>query len=247
MEEWNERLVGYINDIDSGNFITEKVGQLIDDCFGNNKLNDARNTNLAKIKHLLPKIKKNCAEYYNCNEDEIAIGDVWFSDEEYKNMTVCPYKIILGDAWFDNSQIQSLGDLSIIAGNANFNKSLVKSLDNLTTIGGSAYFGNSQVESLANLKSIGRGVSFESSKIKSLDNLIVIGDWASFVNSEVESLGNLKSIGGFVDFGNSKISSFGNVEYIGGEVMGNDMLKEMYYRDFDSNGYKKVDIKSKNR
>ena len=219
-EEWNKRLIQYVKDIENGTFKKEDTGQLIEDYLGQYeyKSHGGTNTNKEKLKSLLPKIKKNIVEYYNCSEEEIAVGDIEFSDEKHKNLMVCPYKVIFGEAYFNDSQIQSLGNLTTIGGYANFYNSQVQSLGNLTTIG-SAYFGNSQVQSLGNLTTIW-------------------GD-AYFTWSKVQSLGNLTTIGGDAYFTWSKVQSLGNLTTIGGTVYADPELMELYYQEFDETGHRK--------
>ena len=234
-EEWNKRLVKYIHDIENGTFKEEETEQLIEDYFGNYeyKAHFSENTNKEKLKSLLSRIKKNIAEYYNCNEEEIAVEGIDFSDEKHKDIKVCPYKVIFGNAWFENSQVQDLGNLTTIGENAWFDNSKVQDLGNLTTIEGNAYLNHSQVQDLGNLTTIGGNAYFYHSKVQSLNNLTAIGGDAWFDNSQVQDLGNLTKIEGDAVFGNSKIKSFGNIEYIGGEVYAGSELMELYYQEFD--------------
>ncbi|MBQ6285409.1 MAG: hypothetical protein IJK67_03760, partial [Bacilli bacterium] len=259
-EEWNKRLIKYIHDIENGIFKQENIEQLIEDFFGKYeyKSHGSKNTNKEKLKRLLPKIKKNIAEYYNCNEEEIAVEDINFSDKKHKNLKTCPYKVIFGNADFSDSRVQDLGNLTIIGGNPYFYHSKVQSLNNLTTIGGNVLFSNSRVQTLGNLTTIGGYADFSNSqiydlgnlttiggnawfynsKVQNLGNLTTIGRNADFRNSQIKDLGNLTAIGGLADFKNSKITDFDNIEYIGGNVNADPELMELYYQEFDETGHR---------
>ena len=52
---------------------------------------------------------------YNCQPEEICLGDYIARDQDDK---VCPYKVILGFANFENSQVESLGNLEVVYGRA---------------------------------------------------------------------------------------------------------------------------------
>jgi mannose/fructose/N-acetylgalactosamine-specific phosphotransferase system component IIB len=217
-EEWNKRLLTYIHNIENDTFKEDDVEKLIEDYIGHYeyKAHFSENTNKEKLRNLLPKIKKKIALYYNCREDEILFSDVDFSDAEYTNLKICPYKLLLGNVDFKDSPIESLGDLIIIGGIADFWNSKIQSLGNLTTIGGYAEFENSQIESLGNLTTIGGNALFRNSKIQSLGALTTIGGEADFMNSKIQSLGNLTTIGGNAVFVHSQIQSLGNLTTIGG-------------------------------
>ncbi len=219
-EEWNKRLLTYIHNIENDTFKEDDVEKLIEDYFGDYeyKAHFSENTNMEKLRSLLPKISKNIARYYNCKEDEMLCGDVNFADKEYSNLKVCPYKVVIGNAVFRNSQIQSLGNLTIIGRDADFSKSQIQSLGNLTTIGRDALFWDSRIQSLGNLETIGRDAKFNYSEIQFLGNLETIGRDADFRNSQVQSLGNLTTIGRDAYFSISQVQSLGNLTTIGGDA-----------------------------
>lgn len=212
-EEWNKRLIEYNKKIDNGTFKSEECGNLIEDLFHEDYRGHNSNSNLEELKVKLPKIKKDLAEYYNCDEEEICTGDY-----EPKEETTCPYKVILGDAHFSNSNITDLGNLQSIVGGADFSNSNVTDLGNLKSIGGYAYFGYSKVINLGNLQIIGGDVHFFNSEVTNLGNLKSIGGDAVFRGSKVTDLGNLKSIGGDAVFRGSKVTDLGNLQNIGGQA-----------------------------
>ena len=229
-EEWNKRLIQYVKDIENGTFETKDVPEFLEDYFGQYeyKAHNGINTNKEKLKSLLPRIKKQIKEYYNCNEEEIVFGNIYFSDNIHKSLTICPYKIIFGYANFYNSQVQSLGNLTSIGGYADFESSQVQSLGNLTSIGGYADFSNSKVQNLGNLTTIGGAAWFNDFRIQSLGNLITIVGSAYFRDSEIQSLGNLTTIGGDAWFGGSQIQSLGNLTTIGSDAyFGNSEIQSL--------------------
>ena len=213
-EEWNKRLIKYGKEIEDGTFNSEETKQLIEDLLHSDyRSHFGTNSNLEELKKL-PKIKKYLAEYYNCTEEEICVGD-YIPKEE----TRCPYKIILGDAGFSYSGVTDLGDLRIIGENAYLNDSKITDLGELQIIGGNAYFDSSKVTNLGKLQSIGRSVNFRNSDVINLGKLQSIGDDARFGNSNIVDLGNLKSIGGRADFRNSNVTNLGELRSIGGHVL----------------------------
>ena len=215
-EEWNKRLIKYGKEIEDGTFNSEETKQLIEDLLHSDyRSHFGTNSNLEELKKL-PKIKKYLAEYYNCTEEEICVGD-YIPKEE----TRCPYKIILGDAGFSYSGVTDLGDLRIIGENAYLNDSKITDLGELQIIGGNAYFDSSKVTNLGKLQSIGRSVNFRNSDVINLGKLQSIGDDARFGNSNIVDLGNLKSIGGRADFRNSNVTNLGELRSIGGHVLFN--------------------------
>ena len=215
-EEWNKRLIRYSKEIDEGTFAVKDVPKLMEDLLHSDyRSHFGTNSNLEELKKL-PKIKKYLAEYYNCTEEEICVGD-YIPKEE----TRCPYKIILGDAGFSYSGVTDLGDLRIIGENAYLNDSKITDLGELQIIGGNAYFDSSKVTNLGKLQSIGRSVNFRNSDVINLGKLQSIGDDARFGNSNIVDLGNLKSIGGRADFRNSNVTNLGELRSIGGHVLFN--------------------------
>ena len=237
-EEWNKRLIEYNKKIDNGTYKSEECENLIEDLFHKDyRSHFDINSNLEELKGKLYKIKKNLAEYYNCDEEEICTGDYKPKDE-----TICPYKVIIGSAHFSNSNITDLGNLQIIRGDADFkysevtnlgnlqsigryahfSNSKVTNLGNLQNIGRDAYFSESEVADLGNLQSIGRDAYFNSSKITDLGNLQHIGRGAYFRHSIVTDLGNLQNIGGKADFYHSEVTNLGNLQHIGGNAFFDD-------------------------
>ena len=235
-EEWNKRLIRYSKEIEDGTFNSEETPKLIEDLLHSDyRSHFGTNSNLEELKKL-PKIKKYLAEYYNCTEEKICVGD-YIPKEE----TRCPYKIILGNlgnadfanskitdlgklkiigenAFFTDSKITNLGKLQIIGGDANFASSKITDLGKLQSIGGSASFRYSNVTNLGELQNIEGSAHFEYSKITNLGKLQVIGKSAYFKDSEVTDLGELRSIGDRAIFGNSKVTNLGKLQSIGDDA-----------------------------
>lgn len=208
-EEWNKRLIRYSKEIEDGTFNSEETPKLIEDLLHSDyRSHFGTNSNLEELKKL-PKIKKYLAEYYNCTEEEICVGDYILKEE-----TRCPYKIILGDAGFSYSGVTDLGNLRIIGGNAYFNSSKVTDLGELQIIGRDAEFAFSKVTDLGKLQSIGGSADFEDSEVTDLGKLESIGGIANFKGSKITDLGKLQNIGRAVFIG-SKITNLGNLKSIG--------------------------------
>ena len=214
-EELNKRLIKYNNEIESSTFESKNVEQMLEDLIKDDYKNHGHgeNTNKTKLKNNLHKIKDKIAKYYNCTEEEVFIGNIYFSKTYYIK---CPYKMIIGNASFANSQVTNLGNLQTISGNAYFGGSQVTDLGSLQTIGGAAYFRGSQVTDLGNLQTIGGYVDFRISQVTNLDNLQTIGGNADFRGSQLTNLGNLQTIGGNAYFGGSQVTDLDNLQTIGG-------------------------------
>ena len=216
-EEWNKRLIRYNKELDDGTFKSEETEKLMEDLFRKDyRSHFNTNSNLEELRGKIPRAKKYLAEYYNCTEEEICIGDY-----KPKEETKCPYKIILGNANFSLSNVTDLGNLQSIGGYASFSHSNIVSLGNLQSIGRDANFSLSNVTDLGNLQSIGGNVGFWYSNLTSLGNLQSIGGDAYFRDSNITSLGNVQSIGGDASFRNSKVTDLGNLQSIGGSAVFN--------------------------
>ena len=213
-EEWNKRLIRYSKEIDDGTFAVEDVPKLIEDLSRfDYRSHFNANSNLEELKQKLPKAKKHLAEYYDCTEEEICIGDY------YPGLEIrCPYVVILGNAYFSLSDVTDLGKLQNIGGDAYFNTSNIIYLGKLQSIGGNAIFSFSKITNLGKLQSIGGSAYFEDSNITNLEKLQIIGKGAYFSDSEITNLGELQSIGGNAHFHDSKITTLGELQKIGGNA-----------------------------
>ena len=125
---------------------TFKKGMKAPACAGIIHSDFEKEVRLLTLRLSIPTLKK-FTEYYNCTEEEICVGD-YIPKEE----TRCPYKIILGDAIFDNSNITDLGKLQSIGGSAYFKYSEITDLGKLQKIGGDAYFDNDYITNLGNIE-----------------------------------------------------------------------------------------------
>lgn len=210
-EEWNKRLIKYGKEIEDGTFNSEETKQLIEDLLHSDyRSHFGTNSNLEELKKL-PKIKKYLAEYYNCTEEEICVGD-YIPKEE----TRCPYKIILGNAYLEDSKVTDLGELQNIVGGADFRNTKITNLGKLQSIGMDVEFGDSEITNLGKLQIIGRDAHLEHSNITNLGELQKIGGNADFANSKITDLGKLKIIGENAFFEYSRITNLGKLQSIGG-------------------------------
>ena len=256
-EEWNKILIRYSKEIDDGTFAVKDVPKLIEDLSRSDyRSHFNANSNLEELKQKLPKAKKHLAEYYDCTEEEICIGD-YYPGIEIR----CPYVVILGNAYFSLSDVTDLGKLQNIGGDAYFNTSNIIYLGKLQSIGGSAYFEDSNITNLEKLQIIGKGAYFSDSEITNLGELQSIGGNAHFHDSKITTLGELQKIGentyfeysnitnlgklqsiernAYFDF--SKVTDLGNIEYIGGKIItdeNNSYLKEEYERRINGKSLK---------
>jgi len=111
--EWNRRLLEYKQKIDSNMIEKEDVPKIIEDIFYNYQA-DSDNPIRIELKSKLEKIKSIIAEYYQCEESEVCVGNTVFDEAK-------SYVIILGDLSFNWSfEGRDLGKLKVIAGNADF-------------------------------------------------------------------------------------------------------------------------------
>lgn len=212
-EEWNKRLIRYRKEIDNDTFNSEETSKLIGDLLHSDyRSHFNANSNLEELKKL-PKAKKHLAEYYDCTEEEICIGN-YYPGIEIR----CPYVVILGNAYFSLSDVTDLGKLQNIGGDAYFNTSNIIYLGKLQSIGGNAIFSFSKITNLGKLQSIGGSAYFEDSNITNLEKLQIIGKGAYFSDSEITNLGELQSIGGNAHFHDSKITTLGELQKIGGNA-----------------------------
>ena len=211
-EEWNKRLIKYGKEIEDGTFAIKDVLKLMEDLSRSDyKSHFDTNSNLEELKKKLPKIKKYLAEYYNCTEEEICVGD-YIPKEE----TRCPYKIILGNAYLEDSKVIDLGELQNIVGGADFRNTKITNLGKLQSIGMDVEFGDSEITNLGKLQIIGRDAHLEHSNITNLGELQKIGGNADFANSKITDLGKLKIIGENAFFEYSRITNLGKLQSIGG-------------------------------
>lgn len=134
-EEWNVRLGMYIEKINAKTFTKQDVPKLLDDLFGQYQ-EEADNPIRSELKSRLDEIKGFIAEYYECNEDEVCIGNYMCGFDD-----IMPYVVILGNLDFDLSELLSLEKLRFIAGNADFSDSCLTSIGSLEYIGGKVNWG----------------------------------------------------------------------------------------------------------
>ena len=219
-EEWNKRLIEYKKKIEEGTLEKEEVPRLVEDLVRvDYKSHDGENLNKVELKKIIGKAKPIFAQYYECEEEEIYVGDRLEFEYEL-DVEVNPYKVIIGNAKFNYSKVSDIGKLKYIVGDADFGDSKIKSLGELESIGGDAHFGVSKIKDLGKLKSIGGDAYFGASMIKSLGELENIGGDAYFWNSVIRNLGKLKSIAGecIVDKINDIKFNIEQLEYLGGVI-----------------------------
>lgn len=175
-EKYKERLSEINHKIKDGTIASKDIEEII---FGNSQYTDVDirsdeelvNT-LKEINNNLNLIRDKFAEYFGCKEDEIYIGDINFS--KHPEINKCPYKVILGNAAFKNSNVKDASNLEVVLANLDVSDSKVENLDNLTIIGHNAWFSNSNVDKLPKLEYIGNSGFFENVSMTNLDSLSCI-------------------------------------------------------------------------
>ena len=222
-EEWNKRLVSYINKIEENRLTDEDIDNLIYDITEVNdyKIHLARNTNkkilIEKLKDL-PRVKIKLAEKYGCKVDEIHYGNIGML-KRYEG-GVFPYKVVLGSLALPTDMVVDFSKLEVVSGTAHFSGSVAETLPSLEVIGGDAYFGGCALKSLPKLKKIGGRVTLNGeTKIEDLNSLVYIGGDANFQRSQIKSLENLEVIEGNASFRESKISSLPKLRMVKGSLI----------------------------
>lgn len=237
-QELNERLIRYNEELEAGTFKIEELEQMLEDYF-NSRI---ENKNKAKLLENMNKIKSEIAEYYDCTEEEIFIGDINFSDSKYTKM---PYKVIIGSTGFMHSKIPDFGDLKFIGGNLFVKYAKMTSLKKIQKIMGNVNM--YPLTDLGDLQMVGGNIYFTFSRVNDLKKLQIIGGYADFRLSEITDLANLQIIGGGANFCRSSITNFGNLQRIEGEVFfdpGSE-LEKLYYEQFE-NGVRKTIVDEEN-
>ena len=109
-EEWNKRLIHYNTLIENGTLSQDMILNLIDDYFKRDYRSHGRgNTNKEKLSNNLSRVIDKLADYYECREEEICLGDYDGNYKEIDGVKTCSYKIIFGNADFGHSNITDLG------------------------------------------------------------------------------------------------------------------------------------------
>ena len=78
-EEWNRRLVEYGKRIERGEFTAQEVEGLLQDLFLREDYRNHsghENSNIPRLKKVIYKAKKQFADYFQCKEDELCMGDI---------------------------------------------------------------------------------------------------------------------------------------------------------------------------
>ena len=150
---------------------------------------------------------------HNCTPEEICVGD--YIARNTKD-TVCPYKVILGFANFENSQVESLGNLEVVYGKplvdnnglmhdinhnpiylgVNFKYSKIKDLGNLRKVYGSITL-NDLITSMGKVEYLGSNLYLNLTNIKDLGELRQVHGRLNLENmkSRLYSLGKLEKVG----------------------------------------------------
>lgn len=210
-----------------------------------------------KIEKYHSMTQEELAEKFNCKPSEICMGDYI---AKYTTDKVCPYKVIMGFANFEDSNIESLGNLEIVIGKKlkdhsgkitdskhypiylafNIRSSKVKDLGKLKKVYGTFAI-NENVESLGNLIFLGSNLNISNLNLKDLGKLETIDGMLSLsddsIPCKVESLGNLKRVR-YLVIKAKKLMDFGKIEEVKQIVMSstcNSKLWSIYNKEFLQN------------
>ena len=237
VEEWNKRLVKYIDQIENSKFEEKNFDQFFYDIveFIDFKLYKGYiNRKKEKILSLIEDndmLKNLFAKKFKCNLNEISFGrDLYLHNNKIQ--------FCLGCADFQNSRYYDLSNLQSIGGYADFEDSQVTDLKKLKVIGGYADFKNSKVTDLSSLESIGGNAHFRYTNIN-LSNLKSIGGDAEFRYSQITNLSSLQSIAGYADFSYSKVTDLSNLQSVGGSLnlIGSEVNKLHSLKEVKGNIY----------
>lgn len=236
-EEWNKRLINYINKLSSRLISEDEIESLIYDI---TEVNDYKiHFHKNKNKEILINLVKNnsficqkIAEKYNCDISEVGfefnkgnkkfpykvfIGDMTFHNQD-ESIDYSNLKYIIGDVFLENANIDTLTNLEIVQGNFKMGQSLIRELPSLRKVGGGIMASRSKIEKLNNLELIGGDSYFYCSNIKEMYSLKYIGGNASFSSSNLENLDNLEYVKGSLVIKDSKIKSMKNLRFVGGNA-----------------------------
>ena len=223
-EEWNKRLIRWINKIDNNNLLDDEIEFLETDLFAkaDYKRHANENSNLVELKKRIKgsqQIRNFIAKKYGCLSSEVYIGDI--SRKDVKKIFF-PYVVVVGNVNFFNAKnVVNMSKLRIVYGKASFFNSSIRSLSNLEIIG-EGDFGHFRGRTLKKLRMIEKNVNFSCSNDIDLSSLEYIGNDAIFIRSGIKSLCSLIYIGGGAVFFESSISDISKLKCINGTVNFND-------------------------
>lgn len=238
-EEWNKRLLTYINKIKKGSFNEEYYDSLVYDLteVSDYKIHFAKNKNkeiLLKLVKDIPEICDRLASKYGCKVSDICFGDCLHIDkctEEFpfsvvmgdlilkENINCSKLKCVIGDASFVDGEIKELSSLEYIGGDLILNNSKIESIPNLRLVRGKLSAPNTKnLKDLSSLAEIQSDVIFNGSNIENLENLARIGGNANFSRSKIRRLKNLKYVKNTLNINDSYIENLSSLEYVGGNA-----------------------------
>ena len=239
-EEWNKRLVNYIEKIKSGTIDEIEIENLIHDISEVNdyKIHFHKNNNKEVLIDLISEnliIKEKIAKKYGCKAEEVHIGNYFLNFDS----DVFPYVVVISDISFSNKENDIdfsklkyvLGDVStkenfdgnlrsleFVLGKLNLRDSLIEELPKLKKVGGSLTLWKSNIEKLDNLEEIGNDIFARSSKVKKLKKLKRIGGNADFSFTLLKDLDSLEVVNGTLVTRDSEIRTLNSLEFIGGNA-----------------------------
>lgn len=157
------------------------------------------------------------------NKPYILKGDLILSKNEYDGKITTLGSIIEVTGYVDlneQSEIESLGDLTKVGGGLDIDGTSIYSLGKLTSVGGSLHIRDQDIRSLDNLKSVGFSADLRNMRhLASLGDLRTVGGYLNLQECfDLESLNNLTRVDGYLNLNYTFIESFGDLEYVGGDL-----------------------------
>lgn len=238
-EEWNKRLIKYINKLKNDTITEKDIDELIYDITEINdyKIHHHKNKNKEILLDIIKKdyrILDKIAEKYNCKVSEICFAPILFNESNmfpYKviigdvlfnknndNIDFSKLTYILGDVRFNNSTINELPSLRYVSGDLELNTSLIKDLPTLKKVGGELSTWGSKIEKINSLKEVGGELFCYYSDIKEMKNLEKIGGNANFSLSKIEKLPKLQKVDGLLNIRNTSIKSLQSLLVVEGNA-----------------------------
>ena len=231
-EEWNKKLTKYLHDIDSGEFLSTEVPNLLVTLFQKDyRIHGVRNMNVVQIQNKLPLIKKQIAEYYGYKEDEVWVGE-WFVGitkvPENVKMVIGDVKfscIVKGQSYYEKARDENRRkahsqflNVERLIGNADFMAADFEELTNLKEAYGNLIMSSSKIKHLGVLTNVYGNLGLANTPIESLGDLVYVSKQMDLTNTNLLSLGKLKRVGESLILLKSELPDTGELEEIGGSL-----------------------------
>ena len=202
IREWNKRLIDYENQIKSGTFDRNRIGELLNDVyFYDCEDVQGEYVHQANLKKLMPYFTPEIAKYYGCKENEILFNDynLYADYNEYyikigqrkflpKRIKEFPYVVVFGDVRLKSEKnLKNVSKLKYVSGQFSCCSKNVKSVPNLITARSVEATGVTNFHSLEKVNwgcrlyfETDKNVMVDCSNLKSAGSVLI-----SHVNSQI--------------------------------------------------------------